>query len=574
MTGHGPDVGAVDAADEFAHLRLQIEDLRRALTAIRGGDVDAVVLGGPQGQQLYTLVSADRPYRVIVEEMGDGAVTVSERGIILYVNRRLADLVGADRAALLGRDVADLVDASAADTLASLLTTAPGTTRHEELLLAGAAESTVPALASVTGLDIEGTIVRCLTVTDLTDRRRNEQELVGAYADLTRSTRELEEAQRIGRIGSWFWNAATAELDWSVQMYRIFGIDPAATASTAQQALAATLHPEDAAAATAASDRALADHQPFVVQQRFVHPDGSLRHTVTRGEVICGPDDTVIGMRGTTQDVTEQRRAAEAVAEAREALVRQTMELAEEHRVKESLQRAILPARLPTAPEVELAARYLPADRPSLVGGDWYDAFWLPDGCLAVAMGDVVGHDMDAAVTMGQVRNALRAYAFSEDTPAAALAGLNALTTGLRDGGLATAVFGRLQPTHRTLRWASAGHLPPLLISPTGVRLLANPAGMMLGASPGTRFTDALAPLSQDDLVLLYTDGLIERRDRDLDAGFAALVDAAHDLVRRPVETVCDALLDRLLPAHGHEDDVCLLALRLTSRAGAARPAK
>jgi serine phosphatase RsbU (regulator of sigma subunit) len=431
----------------------------------------------------------------------------------------------------------------------------------------------VPALASVTGLDVEGTIVRCLTVTDLTDRRRNEQELVGAYADLTRSTRELEEAQRIGRIGSWFWNAATGEVSWSAQMYRIFGIDPGVIGSTAQQALATTSHPEDAATAAAARVRALADHEPFVVQQRFVHPDGSLRHTVTRGEVICDPDDTVIGMRGTTQDVTEQRRAAEAVVEAREALVRQTMELAEEHRVKESLQRAILPARLPTAPEVELAARYLPADRPSMVGGDWYDAFWLPDGCLAAAMGDVVGHDMDAAVTMGQVRNALRAYAFSEDTPAAALAGLNALTTGLRDGGLATAVFGRLQPTHRTLRWASAGHLPPLLISPTGVRLLANPAGMMLGASSGTGFADALARLSQDDLVLLYTDGLIERRDRDLDAGFAALIDAAHDLVRQPAETVCDALLDRLLPAQGHEDDVCLLALRLTSRAGAALPA-
>jgi phosphoserine phosphatase RsbU/P len=574
VTGRRPEDGAADAADEFALLRLQIEDLRRALTAIRAGDVDAVVLGGPQGHQLYTLVSADRPYRVIVEEMGDGAVTVSERGIILYVNRRLTDLVGADRAALLGKDVADLVDPSAADTLASLLTTAPGTTRHGELLLAGAAGSAVPALASVTGLDIEGTVVRCLTVTDLTDRRRNEQELVGAYADLTRSTRELEEAQRIGRIGSWFWDAATGELDWSIQMYRISGVDPGATGSTAQQALAAVSHPEDAAAAAAAWDRALADHLPFVVQQRFVHPDGSLRHTVTRGEVICRPDDTVIGMRGTTQDVTEQRRAAEAVVEAREALVRQTMELAEEHRVKESLQRAILPTRLPTAPEVELAARYLPADRPSLVGGDWYDAFWLPDGCLAVAVGDVVGHDLDAAATMGQVRNALRAYAFSEDTPAAVLTRLNALTTGLADSGLATAVFGRLQPSRHTMRWASAGHLPPLVISPTGVRLLANPAGMMLGASAGTGFADSLAPLSQEDLLLLYTDGLIERRDRDLDAGFAALLDAAADLVRQPAETVCDVLLDRLLPARGHEDDVCLLALRLTSRAGTARPAE
>jgi sigma-B regulation protein RsbU (phosphoserine phosphatase) len=573
VTPHGPQVGAADPADEFARLRIQIEELRRALTAIRAGDVDAVVLSGPQGQQLYTLVSADRPYRVIVEEMGDGAVTVSERGIVLYANRRLAELVGTDRAALLGRDVADLVGASSADTLASLLSTAPGITHHGELLLVDAEGSPVPVLASVTGLDLEGTVVRCLTVADLTDRRRNEQELVGAYADLSRSTRELEEAQRIGAIGSWFWNAVTDEVRWSAQLYRIYGIEPGATGLTSQQALAAS-HPEDARAATAARDRALADHQPFVVQLRVVHPDGSLRHTVTRGEVICDPDGTVTGMRGTTQDVTEQRRAAEAVVEAREALVRQTMELAEEHRVKESLQRAILPTRLPAAPGVELAARYLPADRPSLVGGDWYDAFWLPDGCLAVAVGDVVGHDLDAAATMGQVRNALRAYAFNEDTPAAVLTRLNALTTGLGDSGLATAVFGRLQPSRHTLRWASAGHLPPLLISPAGVRLLVNPVGTMLGASPGTAFADALAPLSQDDLVLLYTDGLIERRDRDLDAGFAALVDVAQDVVREPAGTICDALVDRLLPAHGQEDDVCLLALRLTSRAGAARPAE
>jgi PAS domain S-box-containing protein len=574
VTGHGPEDGTADPADEFARLRHQIEDLRRALTAIREGDVDAVVLGGPHGQQLYTLVSADRPYRVIVEEMGDGAVTVSERGIILYANRRLADLVGSDRAALLGRDVADLVDASAADTLAALLTTAPGTTRHGELPLVGAAGSTVPALASVTGLDIEGTVVRCLTVTDLTDRRRSEQELVGAYADLTRSARELEEAQRIGRIGSWFWNAGTGEVSWSIQMYRTFGIDPGTSGSTAREALAAVAHPEDTAAAAAAWRRALADHRPFVFQQRFVHPDGSLRHTVTRGEVVCDPDGTVTGMRGTTQDVTEQRRAAEAVVEAREALVRQTMELAEEHRVKESLQRAILPARLPTARGVELAARYLPADRPSLVGGDWYDAFWLPDGCLAVAVGDVVGHDLDAAATMGQVRNALRAYAFSEDTAAAVLTRLNALTTGLDESGLATAVFGRLQPSRRALRWASAGHLPPLLIGPTGARLLANPAGRMLGATSGTGFTDALVLLSPDDLLLLYTDGLVERRDRDLDAGFAALVDAASDLAGRPAESVCDALLDRLLPSPGHDDDVCLLAFRLTPGDRDARPAE
>src|SRR4051794_1782798 len=150
-----PENGVGGPADELGRLRTQIVELDRALTAIRAGDVDAVVLAGPQGHQLYTLVSADRPYRVIVEEMGDGAVTVSERGIILYANLRLADLIGVDRAELLGREVTELVDASAATTLLSLLaTTPPGTTRQEELELLHADGSVVPVLASVTGLDI------------------------------------------------------------------------------------------------------------------------------------------------------------------------------------------------------------------------------------------------------------------------------------------------------------------------------------------------------------------------------------------------------------------------------------
>jgi serine phosphatase RsbU (regulator of sigma subunit) len=327
--------------------------------------------------------------------------------------------------------------------------------------------------------------------------------------------------------------------------------------------LAAFFHPEDASLAATARERALADRRPFVVEQRVLHADGDVRQTVTRGEVVTDADGAVAGMRGTTQDVTEQRRAALAVLEARAALMSQTMELAEEHRIKESLQRAVLPARLPSVTGVELAARYLPADMPSLVGGDWYDAFCLPDGSLAVATGDVVGHDLDAAATMGQVRNALRAYAFSDDPPAEVLARLNRLITGLGDNGLATALFGRIDPAQRAFRWSCGGHPPPLLIGAAGPRLLSCPAGVMLGAVPSGRYDDARVAVEPGDLLVLYTDGLIERRDSDLDQGFAALADAAGDLHGRPAEAACAALMDRLLPDEEHEDDVCLLVLRV-----------
>jgi len=413
--------------EEYEHLREELYDLRQTLEAIRGGDVDAVVVGGPQGEQLYRQISADRPYRVIVEEMGDGAVTVSARGVILFANDRMAKLVGRDRGELLGVDVTELVDAAAAPVLDDLLAALPGTTRQADLDLRGADGARVPVLASVTGLEMEGAVVRCLIVADLTD----------------------------------------------------------------------------------------------------------------------------------------QRRAAAAVSEARQQLLRKKLELEEEHRLKETMQRAVLPARLPEGTDFHLAARYLPADLPSIVGGDWYDAFRLPDGALALAVGDVVGHDLDAAATMGQMRNALRAYAFPAGPPASVLARLNGLTAGLADGGLATAVFGLFDTARRTFRWASAGQPPPMVIGTDGPRLLSPPVGTMLGADPGFRFDDVVEPLQPGDLLVLYSDGLIERRNSDLDADFAALLVAADDLAGRTAEQVSAALVARLVPRGGHEDDVCLLVLEV-----------
>jgi serine phosphatase RsbU (regulator of sigma subunit) len=247
------------------------------------------------------------------------------------------------------------------------------------------------------------------------------------------------------------------------------------------------------------------------------------------------------------------------------------MELAEEHRVKESLQRAVLPARLPPVTGVELAARYLPADMPSLVGGDWYDAFCLPDGRLVVAVGDVVGHDLVAAATMGQMRNALRAYAFSDGPPGSALGRLNALTAGLAEGALATAIYGLVDVERCTFSWAGAGHPPPLLITAEGPRFLDAPEGMMLGAEAAATYGDAVVRIPPDGALVLYTDGLVERRDRDLDEGGAALLEAAADLVGRSAEEICETLVARMLPGGGHEDDVCLLVVELA--VGGAVPA-
>lgn len=566
MTAEEMSQEAEAAAKEIERLNQQLDDLREALDAIRDGEVDAVVLGGPQGEQLYTQVNADRPYRVIVEEMGDGALTVSERGIVLYANDRMAQLLRQRRARLLGRVVTDLVSSAVTPTLADLLTAQPGVTRRAELDLRGADGVLVPVLASVTGLEIEGVVVRCLIVADLTDQRRGEQVLAEANAGLTQSSRELEEAQRIGGIGSWHWDAASDVVEWSPQMYAIHGVDAGRTGQGLREALATACHPEDEPLVSAACDEALTSHDSFTVAVRVIHANGDIRHTLTRAEVILDEVGAVTGMRGTTQDVTEQRRAAAAVAAAHQKLLRQQMELAQEHRLMETLQRAVLPARLPAGPGFRVAARYLPADQPSQVGGDWYDAFNLPNHTMALAVGDVVGHDLEAAATMGQMRNALRAYAFPDGPPAAVLRRLNRMAHGFADGGLATAAFGLLDLSERTFHWASAGHPPPLLIGEDGARLLRQASGMMLGADSETSFEEVTVPLRPGDLLVLYTDGLIERRNSDLDADVTDLLTAADGLAGSSPEETCAALVERLVPA-GHEDDVCLLVLELLHRA-------
>ena len=167
-----------------------------------------------------------------------------------------------------------------------------------------------------------------------------------AYDGLTQSSRELEEAQRIGGIGS-----CIGRRHRRGRLVAPDVRDPRRGSGTAgsalNDALATASHPEDAPLVNAARNQALIDHQPFTVAARVVHRNGDIRHTVTRAEVIVDEDGAVTGMRGTTQDVTDQRRAAAAISAAHQEVLRQQMALAEEHRLKETLQRAVLPASLP-----------------------------------------------------------------------------------------------------------------------------------------------------------------------------------------------------------------------------------
>ena len=224
--------------------------------------------------------------------------------------------------------------------------------------------------------------------------------------------------------------------------------------------------------------------------------------------------------------------------------------------VAEMLQRSLLPAGLPALPGLALAGRYVPAGHGLKVGGDWYDAVPLADGRVMLAIGDVAGHGVHAAGIMGQVSHALRAYAREGHPPAELMRRLDALV--LAGGlGMTTCLCVLLAPATGELLWASAGHLPPLVLSPGGaVRKLEGPVANPLGVVVGTSFREAADVLGDEDTLVLYTDGLVERRGPTIDEGVACLAEALA------VDPGPDALLAALLGGAEPADDVALLIAR------------
>ena len=255
----------------------------------------------------------------------------------------------------------------------------------------------------------------------------------------------------------------------------------------------------------------------------------------------------------------------------RAGLALQNAQLFERQRTAvEVLQRSMLTA-LPQPESLELVARYRPAAQEAQVGGDWYDAFLQPDGATVLVIGDVIGHDMGAAAAMGQLRSLLRGTAYDrQESPARVLTRVDVALRGLQIDTLATALVARLElsPAQqgsglRTVRWSSAGHPPAVLRSADGsVRLLEGDDDLLLGLDAGTERHDHVLEMAPGDTLLLYTDGLVERRDSDLTDGIERLRATLVEVGGLSLDDLCDALLARLLPDHA-DDDVALVALRV-----------
>ncbi|MGH3263903.1 MAG: PP2C family protein-serine/threonine phosphatase [Trebonia sp.] len=256
-------------------------------------------------------------------------------------------------------------------------------------------------------------------------------------------------------------------------------------------------------------------------------------------------------------------QARDELAEARSLLAESEQRTAEQQELALRLQRAIMPSGvrlMAAASGVDMAVRCLPAKPGALVAGDWYDALRLPDGDLLLVVGDMAGHGIEAVTGMITARNALRGLAVTGAEPGELVAKLNLATCLFAEGATGTVICGRYSPRCRELRWARAGHLPPVLVRGGAATLQPMPEGMLLGVRFDNVYEQVSLPLRGGDTLFFYTDGLIERRAASISDALAEFAATAV-----PADPDLEAHVSRVVASAASDtgDDACLLAVRI-----------
>jgi hypothetical protein len=543
-----------------------------------------------------------------LEAIGAGAYVVDEQGCILAVNARAEHLLDRPAADLLGHDAHDLLHRGPQGqplprTQCAMRQAfhAGRTAQADEDYFARADGSVLPISWLITPYDIGddegGTLVvfhtpeqpRTAPQPEPTAQQLSELQRLALLAETTTqltSTLDADEAlQRlvalvVPRLADWVvvdliterdevWRTVVvhADGDTLVPHEDLQGPMPPVSEespmplSRALRGVASTLAGPHTYEGTPDSGIAVEQRRLFDatgMHSAAIAPIRSTREVL--GALTLGRADNPVAFAPADLPLIEDiaRRAGLALDNAR-LYQRQ-------RKVAETMQNHLLP-QMPGVAGLQMTARYVPAPDASQVGGDWYDAFPLADASTALAIGDVVGHDLEAAAGMAQVRNMLRAYAwFQQEPPSRIVERLDEAIQHITDVPMATMIFARIEPAHNghwQLTWTNAGHPPPLLISRDGLaHYLTDGHGILLGTRAAIPRPDATALLPPGSTLVLYTDGLIEAPGHTLDTGLNQLRQHAAALAHRPLASFTDQLLRRVRPAD-NDDDVALLALRV-----------
>ncbi|MFF0310504.1 SpoIIE family protein phosphatase [Streptosporangium sp. NPDC004379] len=373
-----------------------------------------------------------------------------------------------------------------------------------------------------------------------------------------------ERAQRIAGLGWAEWNLASGRTIWTLPMYEMFGREVPEGPLPFDQ-LPETVVEEDLGAVEEVV-RVLLEHRESVEQEFRVQHRHGIRHLRLVAEPVLDGSGFPFAVRAMAQDVTADRRRERALAEARDQALQAGRRADEERRVALALQDTIMPTHRGVfdLPGLRMGVRYSPSGELESLGGDWFKARQLPDGRVLLAIGDAMGHGLSAVSLMAQMRSGLAGLAYT-GAPADQLARwLNELAFHANQNitVTGTAVIGHFDPAARTLEWVSAGHLPPVLVRDGKAVFLETSNGTMLGAFENMEYTLTTTQLARGDLLLLYTDGVVEHRGHSLDIGLNAILEAAGRCTETDPEKNLVCVL-RQLGGERATDDICLLALRV-----------
>ncbi|KOX46608.1 SpoIIE family protein phosphatase [Streptomyces sp. NRRL F-7442] len=565
---------------------------------------------GPESAQHGRKQSAAVPSAHLapaLDAIGAGGYVVDEQGCILAANSRAAELLGRTTDELVGRDAHDLLHrgpqgqqlpATQCRMRQAFLAGCPAQGSDEHF--AHADGSLLPVSWTITPYDVgdggTGTLVVFYPRPPAAGTGPRREQFAGTLTDFERlalladtttqltSTFDIEEALRrlvglvLPRLADWavidliterdeVWRTVVAQADGDAVIRHVDFEGPMPPVpEESLMPLSKALRGVSSALAGPDTYRGTPDSGIMAEQRRLfdsagLHSAAMVPLRSTRdvlGALTLGragqPDSFTVSDLPLLEDIA--RRTGLALDNAR-LYQRQ-------RKVAETMQNHLLP-QMPHVPGLKMAVRYLPAPDASQVGGDWYDAFALPDGATALAVGDVVGHDLEAAAGMAQLRNMLRAYAWAQQGPPSRIVDrLDEAIMPITDVTMATLVLARVTRTdegHWQLSWTNAGHPPPLLITRDGLaEYLTDGHGLLLGTGVRTSRPDATVLLPPGATLVLYTDGLVEKPGHTLDEGLNQLRRHAAALAHRPLPSFTDQLLRRVQPPG--LDDVALLVLR------------
>ncbi|MCU1595062.1 MAG: histidine kinase [Frankiales bacterium] len=513
------------------------------------------------------VIDSDRPRVLVVDDNAD---------MRDYVSGLLSDLYRVDVAGD-GKEGLDRARANPPDLILSdvmmpvlngfeLLTALrqDETTSHIPVIMLSARSGEE---ATVEGLEAgaDDYLVKPFAARELMARVRSNLELDSARRtrdQLERSRTLLDQAQRLAKVSSWQVDLLSGMARGTDEFFRQLGVTQQQVDEVGIfQVFADVAHPEDADRVRTAFLKGSAG-APVDYEVRLRGPDGGYRTYRTIAELLLDDEGSPVLLRGSNQDITAEREAEQALAFA--AAAREVA--AREHSIADELQASLLPTRTFDPDHLQVATFYRAGVEGTQVGGDWYDVIELGAGRTALVLGDVMGRGVQAAAVMGQLRSAVRAYARLDLPPSDILDHLDGVVRDLGGDQIVTCVYAVYDPGERTLTYANAGHLPPLLCVPgEPVRRLTGSASPPLGiGQPG--MAEETVELPDDSLLALYTDGLVELRHSDIDVGIGLLTELlekrAVPLVDLPAQ-----LVSALVPG-SPDDDIAVLLVQVDQSAG------